>query len=93
MKNFVLILALAAMAYGGHSYHKQNPDLLDQMLDKSGLQRKERADSDESEADEGSKKRRGSRKAVTTISRGKNVELKDHADPDGRTVFEFTADW
>lgn len=88
MRNVVLILAIAAMVYGARTYLERNPDLMNRAKELIGSSEKIFEDDKD-----GSRKKARSLRAVSTISRGQQVEIDAVAADKGRTIIEFTADW
>jgi len=84
MRNFVLILALAAAGYGGYRYVDDRPELVENGRRLLGLEPATKSS--------GSAPNAQGRK-VAVISRGQKVDLRRLASSRGYTLYEFTADW
>ena len=95
MRNLVLILAIAAMVYGGKTYCDRNPDVVEKSkeLVAAVLGKEVGADEEEDDQEESGSAKKSAGPAVSMISRGQKVDIAAHASKSGRTIVEFTADW
>ena len=90
MRNLVLILAIAAMIYGGRRFHRENPQVWESVRETLQLDRI--GNGDRGDTKKSKKSSKGAR-AIATISSGSRVDTQTHATESGYTIIEFTADW